>query len=210
LAGRPAVGTNPMIPEENAGRSWLGDCLSCLVFAYCTRQPETPSRAPTRRRGGWSATLTLEASGAQCLAVDPADDDVVYAGLRSGGVRKSSDGGATWVDCELPAEQVFSLAVSPADGAVYAGCEPSALLRSDDGGRSWIELESSDRGASWADHRPGAQRDVYFARLAPEYFPSGLRSRRWRRGVEQGQGRYVASRRRGPRPTHLVCRRRSG
>jgi hypothetical protein len=157
--------------------------------------------------GSWSATLTLEASGAQCLAVDPADPDIVYAGLRSGGVRRSSDAGATWIDCELPATDVFSLAVSRVDGAVYAGCEPSALFRSDDGGDSWIELESllelpsqptwsfpprpwtshvrwiapsphdadlllvgielgglmrsTDRGASWADHRPGAQRDVH-------------------------------------------------
>ena len=157
--------------------------------------------------GGWSAVLTLEASGAQCLAAYPEDPDVVYAGLRSGGVRKSSDGGATWVDCKLPAQEVFSLAVSPADGTVYAGCEPSALFRSEDEGRSWIELESllelpsrptwsfpprpwtshvrwiapsphdadlllvgielgglmrsTDRGASWADHRPGAERDVH-------------------------------------------------
>jgi photosystem II stability/assembly factor-like uncharacterized protein len=157
--------------------------------------------------GNWSATLTLEASGAQCLAVDPANPNTVYAGLRSGGVRKSSDAGATWVDCELPATDVFSLAVSRVDGALYAGCEPSAIFRSDDGGRSWIELESlldlpsqptwsfpprpwtshvrwiapcphdadlvlvgielgglmrsTDRGTSWEDHRPGAQRDVH-------------------------------------------------
>jgi hypothetical protein len=90
----------------------------------------------------WSLTLTVEGSGAQCLAVDPRDGDVLYVGLRSNGVRKSSDGGATWIDCELPAREVFSLAVSPADGAVYAGCEPSALFKSNDGGRTWSELDS--------------------------------------------------------------------
>ena len=157
--------------------------------------------------GAWSTTLTLEASGARCLAVDPASPDTVYAGLNCGGVRKSSDAGATWVDCGLSTADVFSLAVSRADRAVYVGCEPSALFRSDDGGGSWVELESlldlpsrptwsfpprpwtshvrwiapsphdadlllvgielgglmrsTDRGASWADHRPGAQRDVH-------------------------------------------------
>jgi hypothetical protein len=90
----------------------------------------------------WSVRWSLEKSGAQCLAVDPREADVVYAGLRSNGLRKSADGGATWFDCRLPASQVFSVAVSPADGAVYAGCEPSALFRSDDGGRSWRELDS--------------------------------------------------------------------
>jgi photosystem II stability/assembly factor-like uncharacterized protein len=122
-------------------------------------------------------------------------------------VRRSDDGGRTWVDCALPESGVFSLAISAADGAVYAGTEPSRLFRSDDDGASWRELEallelpsrptwsfpprpwtshvrwiapspheadlllvgielgglmrSSDGGASWQDHRPGAQRDVH-------------------------------------------------
>src|SRR6266536_3211827 len=91
--------------------------------------------------GGWTAGLSLQGSGAQCLAVDPADPDTVYAGLRNGGVRRTADGGRTWVDCGLPEPGVFSLAVSAADGAVYAGSEPSRLFRSDDRGESWRELE---------------------------------------------------------------------
>ena len=155
----------------------------------------------------WTAELFLAGSGAQCLAVDPNDADTVYAGLREGGVRRTSDGGRSWVDCELPEPAVFSLAVSAADGAVYAGTEPSRLFRSDARGESWSELEallelpsrphwsfpprpwtshvrwiapsphdadlllvgielgglmrSSDAGASWQDHRPGAQPDVH-------------------------------------------------
>jgi len=157
--------------------------------------------------GRWRTTLSLTGSGAQCLALDPADADVVYAGLREGGVQRTTDGGASWVDCALPAPGVFSLAVSAADGAVYAGTEPSALYRSDDRGETWVELtallelpsrpswsfpprpwtshvrwiapsphdadlllvgielgglmRSTDRGETWADHRPGAQRDVH-------------------------------------------------
>lgn len=92
--------------------------------------------------GAWQVQLSLDGSGAQCLALDPADADTVYAGLREGGVRRTADGGRTWVDCALPAPGVFSLAVSAADGAVYAGTEPSALYRSDDRGETWRELES--------------------------------------------------------------------
>lgn len=155
----------------------------------------------------WTAELSLPGSGAQCLAVDPADSDTVYAGLREGGVRRSDDGGRSWEDCALPEAAVFSLAVSAADGAVYAGTEPSRLFRSGDRGESWCELEallalpsrptwsfpprpwtshvrwiapsphdpelllvgielgglmrSTDGGASWEDHRPGAQPDVH-------------------------------------------------
>jgi photosystem II stability/assembly factor-like uncharacterized protein len=90
---------------------------------------------------GWTATLSLVGSGAQCLAVDPAETETVYVGLREKGVWRTDDGGASWVDCDLPAAAVFSVAVSAADGAVYAGTEPSALYRSDDRGRAWRELE---------------------------------------------------------------------
>jgi photosystem II stability/assembly factor-like uncharacterized protein len=63
-------------------------------------------------------------------------------GCRGSGVWRSDDGGATWRDLDLPAPDVFSVAVSPPDGAVYAGCEPSMLFRSDDDGETWRELES--------------------------------------------------------------------
>ena len=156
---------------------------------------------------GWSVAHGLPDSGAQCLALDPADPDTVYVGLLTGGVRKSTDGGETWSDRGLSEQMVFSVAVSAADGAVYVGTEPSALFRSDDGGETWNELvgllelpsrptwsfpprpwtshvrwiapsphdarlllagielgglmRSSDRGETWQDHRPGAQRDVH-------------------------------------------------
>jgi photosystem II stability/assembly factor-like uncharacterized protein len=157
--------------------------------------------------GAWSVEQSLAGSGAQCLAVDPADPDTAYAGLRDGGVRRTRDGGRSWVDCTLPEPGVFSLAVSPADGVVYAGTEPSRLFHSVDGGESWSALDallelpsrptwsfpprpwtshvrwiapsphdgdlllvgielgglmrSSDGGATWEDHRPGAQPDVH-------------------------------------------------
>jgi photosystem II stability/assembly factor-like uncharacterized protein len=91
--------------------------------------------------GGWRVELFLAGSGGQCLAVDPAGPETVYAGLRQGGVRRTSDGGRKWIDCGLPEPAVFSLAVSPADGAVYAGTEPSRLFRSDDGGDNWRALD---------------------------------------------------------------------
>jgi len=149
--------------------------------------------------------LSLEGSGAQCIAV--ARSDNVYAGLREGGVRRTRDGGRSWDDVSPPDRGVFSLAVSPVDGAVYAGTEPSRLFRSDDGGDTWQALDallelpsrptwsfpprpwtshvrwiapsphdrdlllvgielgglmrSTDGGATWDDHRPGAQRDVH-------------------------------------------------
>jgi hypothetical protein len=57
-------------------------------------------------------------------------------------VWRTRDAGESWHDCALPDADVFSLAVSAADGAVYAGTEPSRLFRSDDGGGSWRALDA--------------------------------------------------------------------
>ena len=94
------------------------------------------------RNGAWTVELSLQGSGARCLAVDPGDGDVVYAGLPNGGVWRTPDGGRSWLDCRLPDPDVFSLAVGPVDGAVYAGTEPSRLYRSDDRGESWRPLDA--------------------------------------------------------------------
>jgi photosystem II stability/assembly factor-like uncharacterized protein len=90
--------------------------------------------------GSWRVETSLFGNRARCLAVDPRNPNTVYVGLGDDGLRKTSDAGRTWVEAGLAGEQVFSVAVSAADGAVYAGTEPSALYRSDDGGENWREL----------------------------------------------------------------------
>ena len=86
------------------------------------------------RVGAWTR---LQGSGAQCLALD---GDTVYVGCRGGGLKRSADGGDSFEDAPFPEKDVFSVAVSAADGTVYAGTEPSRLFCSHDGGESWEEL----------------------------------------------------------------------
>ncbi|HEX7073039.1 MAG TPA: hypothetical protein VF226_03280 [Hyphomicrobiaceae bacterium] len=92
--------------------------------------------------GSWRASLSLQDKGVQCLAVDPLNPAIVYAGTRGNGVWRSGDGGTNWRDLALPQPDVFSLAVSAADGALYAGTEPSHLFVSRDGGKTWRELHA--------------------------------------------------------------------
>lgn len=153
-----------------------------------------------------AAEPLLERPGLHSVAADPRAPERILAACRGSGVWESEDGGTTWLDARLPAADVYSVSVSPADGAVYAGCEPSALYVRRDGEpwrelatlrelpsaptwsfppRPWtshvrwiapsphdaalllvgIELgglmRSADGGETWADHRPGAQRDVH-------------------------------------------------
>src|SRR2546422_10847146 len=91
-------------------------------------------------RGPWTARLALEGSGARCLALDPTEPATLYAGSPEQGLFKSRDGGRSWERLGLPHNAVFSVAVSPLDGAVYAGCEPSMIFKSRDGGDRWREL----------------------------------------------------------------------
>lgn len=157
------------------------------------------------RVAGRDADVLLERPGLHAVAVDPSVPERIAVGCRGAGVWVSGDGGATWADAGLPAQDVFSVAFGP-DGAIYAGCEPSALyIRREDAPwrelatlrelpsaptwsfppRPWtshvrwiapsphdadvvlvgIELgglmRTDDGGETWADHRPGAQRDVH-------------------------------------------------
>jgi hypothetical protein len=84
------------------------------------------------------AQPVLEGVPVDCVA---ADGDRVIVGTRGAGAFLSTDGGGRWERVELPERDVFSVAISPADGTLYAGTEPSRLFALRDGGE-WNELEA--------------------------------------------------------------------
>ena len=92
-----------------------------------------------RANGSWETTSCLDGSGARCVALAPSADCPLLVGTRGSGAFLSLDAARTWRQIEIPERDVFSVAISPADGALYAGTEPSRLFRSRDGER-WEEL----------------------------------------------------------------------
>jgi hypothetical protein len=96
----------------------------------------------SRNGSGWVSERAYELEGAECLAVDPRDPRLIFAGSFGEGLHRSVDGGATFERVDFPEPNVMSLAVSAADGAVYAGTEPTMLFRSRDRGETWVELEA--------------------------------------------------------------------
>ena len=78
------------------------------------------------------------------LAVDPQNPSTVYAGIRygSGGMFKSTDGGANWSNAGLIGFAILNLAIDPLNpGTVYAGTN-SGLFRSTNGGGGWNAADS--------------------------------------------------------------------
>ncbi len=75
------------------------------------------------------------------LAVDPAREQVVYAGTLILGVLKSADGGRSWqaMNQGLRVLDIRALAIDSQNPQVlYAGAEGGGLYKSVDGGASWV------------------------------------------------------------------------
>ena len=103
-------------------------------------------RASRHSHDEWSVEFLLPDQDVRCLAVDPVDPQVIYAGTQGNGALHSRDGGQTWHAAGLRGQIVKALAVSPVSpGTVYAGTKPALFFVSRDGGDSWTELASFRR-----------------------------------------------------------------
>ncbi|PSQ16586.1 hypothetical protein BRD00_10535 [Halobacteriales archaeon QS_8_69_26] len=90
-----------------------------------------------------------------------ARDGAVFAATDSG-LRRTTDGGDTWTDLDLPVGDVHS--VGSSDRAVYAGVEPGGPYRSPDGGESWNPVEGFAAFAAGAEWPTSPHRDHAWVR----------------------------------------------
>jgi photosystem II stability/assembly factor-like uncharacterized protein len=88
----------------------------------------------------WTRSGFGVVSAVQSLAVDPVNQNLVYAGTSAAGVFRSADGAATWTQINggLLNLSVESVVVDPATpGIVYAGTA-NGVFKSTDAGVSWF------------------------------------------------------------------------
>ncbi len=122
------------------------------------------ARAEKTAQGNWSVDSLMPDQKVLCLAADPLNSSVVYAGTRGGGILRSDDRGRTWHHAGLKGCIVKSIAVSRTEpGVLYAGLKPPILMVSRDRGTSWAEVEPFQR----------------------------VRSRWWRSPAESDLGAYI-------------------
>jgi photosystem II stability/assembly factor-like uncharacterized protein len=115
---------------------------------FLTRHNEGISRAEKDAAGDWNIEFMLNDLQVTCLAEDPLNPGVIYAGTRGFGLWRSTDKGKTWHHRGLDGESIMSVAVSPHSSQntgidqalVYAGTKPAHMFRSNDAGSSWEEL----------------------------------------------------------------------
>ena len=99
------------------------------------------ARAEQRPDGAWIVDHFLEDRYVHCIAKDPVNSSILYAGIHNQGVWCSTDAGRTWQPAGLEGLVIKSISVSPHDNSVlYAGSQPCHLYRSLDGAQTWKEL----------------------------------------------------------------------
>ncbi|MGH2828832.1 MAG: hypothetical protein ACRDKF_17905 [Actinomycetota bacterium] len=79
-----------------------------------------------RDGGSGTADPVLEDASVQCVAAAGA---LVLVGTRGHGAFKSVDAGATWEQVELPEPDIFSVAISAADGSTVRRHRAESPLR---------------------------------------------------------------------------------
>jgi photosystem II stability/assembly factor-like uncharacterized protein len=86
--------------------------------------------------------LRLEGQHCSSLMIEPRQGGI-FAGMHSGGLYFSADGGETWErrDNGITIPHVFCVGYAhhPGKTVLYAGTEPASMFRSDDYGKSWVE-----------------------------------------------------------------------
>ena len=70
-------------------------------------------RAFCDEQGQWQVEGVLAGQDVRCLAADPLDPQVVYAGTQGSGLFRSRDRGQSWEPAGLEGQVVKALAASP-------------------------------------------------------------------------------------------------
>jgi photosystem II stability/assembly factor-like uncharacterized protein len=160
-SGSPAPGRGSFLQSVDGGATWrritsiprpvqslaIDPHRGSTVFAGTAKGGLLRSRDAGRSwqrvataHGVPAATSHVESPDAiAAIAIDPLDPRTIYAGIRTGGILKSSDGGTTWAAANtgLSNRNVSALAVDPRNPRVLFASTEGGVFRSSNGAESW-------------------------------------------------------------------------
>ncbi len=122
--------------DSLGGESTPASTVAVIVPPTATSTLEPLPLSWTRLAG----SENFELDTVTAAAVDPQDQEVLYAGMANSGVYKSIDGGETWLPKQkgMLDSHIVSIVIDPTDsGVVYALSVPGGAYKTNDGGENW-------------------------------------------------------------------------
>lgn len=136
---------------------------SVLVLSGCSHQNNEEEENVVMMAGGlWKSTdgsitwqlknkalgqVTVSNPEILDIEIDPTNSNVIYLGLRSGGIMKSEDAGENWRFLNFSLPKVYGVEVDPRNpqviyaSGVFQG--RGKIYVSEDGGQNWLEIYTS-------------------------------------------------------------------
>ncbi|MFA5317878.1 MAG: hypothetical protein WC323_00150 [Patescibacteria group bacterium] len=88
-----------------------------------------------------SKAVSFNSANVVALAIDPQDENAIYAGTDNGGMLYSYDGGASWsVARDLGKRYVKDIKISPVDKCTIYIASENKVFKSDDCSRTWDDV----------------------------------------------------------------------
>ena len=152
-----AIPNSPLRPQVAAGPTLTPQTIIEQRVVVATPEPTTaPTPTPEPLPYKWTrvnALPFLERDYVLALAIHPFDADTIYAGTRSSGVYRSSDGGISWqpISSGISGGRIRQILIDPQQPEnvyVIAMFEQPEVYKSQDGGGSWRRLETSSVSTS--------------------------------------------------------------
>lgn len=128
--------------------------IKLLAYMFLTSLFFSSLFTPNKVDAGNDEWTPIGLFGAQIetVAIDPENNNVIYAGTASVGLYKSTNGGNTWenIGIMLPSQECDDFVIdSQNSNNIYVALNQNSLFRSSDGGLTWDNL-NTDRTSSVA------------------------------------------------------------
>lgn len=142
-----------LLPKFGAYTAFISPSNSQDIFVAGNRN-SYPMILKSPDRGGTWVELYSQPAGqgsVSSLIMDPRNSSVLFAGLTSGTIIKSLDGGHNWNSVTDFDDRIVRIAFSTDARTIYALCKVQGLKKSQDGGRTWSELALPEKANAYND-----------------------------------------------------------